>query len=235
MSSEERADEPAATAGETGTLACAPGGPKATDTFARGADGTIAEDRALLARVANGDRAATALFVGRHKAALFRFAEASLRDRALAEDVLQETFLSAIRGASGYRGEGSARGWLFMIARRAALRIRPRELPLSEEEELSSLGVDAGWGAPDPEALLSGEQARAAVNRALDALPAEDREILVLRDAEGLTGPEAAEVLQISLAAMKSRLHRARLRMVAALRATSGEGPPYEETNDERA
>ena len=195
----------------------------------------IPEDAALLARIAAGDRAATALFVGRHKAALFRFAEALLRDRALAEDVLQEAFLSAIRGASGFRGEGSARGWLFVIARRAALRVRPREKPLDEEEDLERLGAEAGWGAPDPERLLLDGEARAAVGRALARLDPEDREILVLRDAEGLSGPEAAEVLQISLAAMKSRLHRARLRMLAALRATSEEGIAAKETDHERS
>lgn len=199
------------------------------------ADSVSPGDPELLVGIARGDRGATAVFVARHKAALFRFAGAILRDDALAEDVLQEAFLSAIRGAAGFRGEGSARGWLFTIARRAALRLRPRESPLGEEEDLESLGADAGWGAPDPEQLLADEQSRAAVNRALATLDAEDREILVLRDAEGLSGPEAAEVLQISLAAMKSRLHRARLRLVAALREGAWEAGRAQETDHEGA
>lgn len=176
------------------------------------------DDGALLSAIAAGDRAASRVFVDRHKAAVFRFAEALLRDRALAEDVLQETLLAALRGAGTYRAEGSARGWLFTIARRAAIRSRPREVPLPDDEDIESLGDSAGWGAPDAEQLMEGWQSRERVHRALSALPSEDREVLLLRDAEGLTGPEACAVLQISLAAMKSRLHRARLRMLAALR-----------------
>ncbi len=196
-------------------------------------EGEAPPDGALLARIAAGDRSAAPVFVARHKAALFRFAEALLRDRSLAEDVLQETFLAALRGAGAFRAEGSARGWLFTIARHAAIRLRPREAPLSEDEDMESLGVEAGWGAPDAEEQLASWQSRALVNRALEALDPEDREVLVLRDAEGLTGPEAAGVLQISLAAMKSRLHRARLRMLAAVRAGSSPLGP-EETDHER-
>lgn len=183
------------------------------------------DDGALLSAIAAGDRAAAGVFVARHKAAVFRFAEVRLRDRALAEDVLQETFLSALRGASSYRGEGSARGWLFTIARRAAIKLRPRESPLADDGEMESLGVAAGWGAEDAESLMEEWQSRERVKRALEALLPEDREILLLRDAEGMTGPEAASVLGLSLAAMKSRLHRARLRMLAALR---GDAPEME-------
>ncbi len=197
--------------------------------------GDVPADGALLARIAAGDRAAAPVFVARHKAALFRFAEALLRDRSLSEDVLQETFLSALRGAGTFRGDGSARGWLFTIARHAAIRLRPREAPLGGDEDMESLGARAGWGAPDAEELLAGWQSRALVNKALAALPPEDREVLLLRDAEDLTGPETAEVLQVSLAAMKSRLHRARLRMLAALRSASDEGTCAEETDHERA
>ena len=187
----------------------------------RAAPAIAESDADLLARVAAGDRAAARPLVDRHHAPVFRFARALVRDDALAEDVLQETFIAALRGAATFRGAGSARGWLFTIARHAALKLRPRERPLPEEDDLEKLGADAGWGADDPEQLLSAGQSREAVTRALDALDPEDREILVLRDMEGLTGPEAAEVLHLSLAAMKSRLHRARLRFVAALRARS--------------
>ncbi|MFO0586042.1 MAG: RNA polymerase sigma factor [Polyangiaceae bacterium] len=193
------------------------------------AAGDAPDDGALLSAIAAGDRAASRAFVDRHKAALYRFADALLRDKALAEDVLQETFLAALRGAATYRAEGTARGWLFTIARRAAIRLRPREAPLPDDRDIESLGDSAGWGAPDAEQMMEGWQSRERVNRALAALPAEDREILLLRDAEGLTGPEAAEVLQVSLAAMKSRLHRARLRMLAALRE---EEAPTMETHD---
>lgn len=178
-------------------------------------------DAELWARFAGGDRRAMSEVVRRHGAAVLRFARALVKDASLAEDVLQETFLSATRAASGYRGEGSLRGWLLTIARRAALRLRPRAAApatsIEDCEDLAELGRAAGWGA-DPEELLSQEQSRELASRALDALDPEDREILILRDVEGLTGPEAAEVLDVGLPAMKSRLHRARLRFAAALR-----------------
>lgn len=179
-------------------------------------------DATLIARVAAGDRRAAARLVDQHKVSVFRFARALVRDDSLAEDVLQETFIAALRGAATFRGEGSARGWLFTIARHAAARLRPRERPLGDDDDVEALGAAAGWGADDPEHLVSEGEARGAVTRALDSLDPEDREVLVLRDMEGLTGPEAAEVLHVGLAAMKSRLHRARLRFVAALRAQPG-------------
>ncbi|MBK8254761.1 MAG: RNA polymerase sigma factor [Polyangiaceae bacterium] len=175
-------------------------------------------DTALLERISSGDKAAASMFVTRHRASVHRFAKALVRDRGIVDDVLQDTFIAALTHAGTFRGEGSARGWLFTIARRAALKLEPREQPLSEDDDLETLGVRAGWGAADPESLMGTAQTREQVNLALQRLHAEDREILVLRDMEGLSGPETAEVLQLGLAAMKSRLHRARLRFLAALR-----------------
>lgn len=184
----------------------------ATDVLPQGADAR------LLRRVADGDRAALGELVELHQAAVFRFARALLSDDAAAEDVTQETFVAALKGAHGFRAAGTARGWLLTIARRLALRQRGRETS-TEDEALESLGRAAGWGSPDdPEQSLSGEEQRAAVTRALTRLSSEDREILALRDMEGLTGPETAEALGLGLAAMKSRLHRARLRFAAELR-----------------
>jgi RNA polymerase sigma-70 factor, ECF subfamily len=79
-------------------------------------------------------------------------------------------------------------------------------------------GVHAGWGAESPEALVVEREAQEQLTRALDKLAAEYREILVLRDLEQLSGEEVAKLLGISLAAMKSRLHRARLDLASELR-----------------
>ena len=83
---------------------------------------------------------------------------------------------------------------------------------------LPELGEAAGWGSESPEAEVLRAERRARLARALDALAPEDREVLVLRDLEELTGEETAAALGLSLAAMKSRLHRARLRLAAQLR-----------------
>ena len=87
-----------------------------------------------------------------------------------------------------------------------------------------TLGVDAGWGSEDPEALAIAAQRRETVVKALRSLSSDDQEVLILRDIEGLRGPEAAGVLGIGERALKSRLHRARLRLAVALRADARRG-----------
>ena len=188
-------------------------------------------DAALLARTASGERAAFDVFVARHRAAVFRFARAVSRGDAEAEDVLQEAFLAAYRGAHTFEGRAQARSWLFTITRREAWRRLGREAEASlaephEVEELISLGVAAGFGALDPETLVLRAERRELVVRALGTLAEEDRAILLLRDVEGVSGDEAAAALGLALPAMKSRLHRARLRLAAALRADRRGGEP---------
>jgi RNA polymerase sigma factor (sigma-70 family) len=94
-----------------------------------------------------------------------------------------------------------------------------REEPM--EEPLMMLGLEAGWGSDNPEALAIAAERRDTLRRALHGLSPGDREVLVLRDIEGLRGPEAAEVLGIGERALKSRLHRARLRLAVSLRASA--------------
>jgi len=179
-------------------------------------------DRAELARVAAGDRAALTALVKRHQDALFRFLRRLTPDVADAEDALQETFVSAYRHCGAYRGEGTVRSWLFTIARRTAAMRRRRHVGEPEAfESLESLGLTAGWGS---ESLFERIADREAVTRALEAIAADDREILALHDVEGLTGAETAAALELSLPAMKSRLHRARLRLAAALQGGMNHG-----------
>lgn len=181
------------------------------------------EDRQLIARSAAGDREAFAALVARHQRAVFRVARALTGASDSAEDVLQETFLAALRGAAGYRGESSVRSWLLAIARHAAARRgrRADQVP-HEPDSLEALGAAAGWGQPDVESLAALAEDRARLAAALARLPAEEREVLVLRDLEELTGEEAAAALGVTVAAMKSRLHRARLRLAGELRQQGG-------------
>lgn len=184
-----------------------------------------AEDRLLIARVAAGERDAFRGLVEAHRDAVYRFALRMTREPAAAEDVLQETFLAAYRSAASFRADGQVRSWLLSIARNAALaaRRRRREEP-EPDETLEALGARAGWGdEPTPEDAAAAGDRRAALERALEALGEADREVLLLRDVEGLSGEETAASLGVPLAAMKSRLHRARLRFAAALGAGGGE------------
>jgi RNA polymerase sigma-70 factor (ECF subfamily) len=183
-------------------------------------------DTELISRAARGDAAAFGELVARHQAAVFRLTRTLTRDPAAAEDALQEAFLAAWRGAKGFRGDSSPRAWLLAIARNAARRgFRRRAGEPLRMESLDTLAAAAGWrGDADPEGLLLRRRRREALQAALDALHVQDREILIVRELEGLSGEETARVLGIGLAAVKSRLHRARLRLAARLRREAGDG-----------
>lgn len=172
------------------------------------------EDAELLRRADAGDDRAFATFVTRHQDGVWRRALALTGSPADAEDVLQETFLAAWRGAGGFRG-GSARSWLLTIAAHAWQRMgrkAARLQPEGDQESLEALALRAGWGAPDaPE-----DERAALVQVAFARLAPDDQRILTLRDIEETSGEEVAAMLGLSLPAMKSRLHRARLRLAAA-------------------
>ena len=153
----------------------------------------------------------------RHEAAVFRLLRSAAAGEADAEDALQEAFVAAWRGAGTYTGGPNARGWILAVARNALRRSHRRRVGEPVDfESLETLGLQAGWGK-EQDALETLARAD-LLSRAMARLPEEDREILVLRELEGFSGEEVAELLEITLAAMKSRLHRARLRFVAALR-----------------
>jgi RNA polymerase sigma-70 factor, ECF subfamily len=174
-------------------------------------------ERALLEAAQAGDRAALEALLSSYLAPIYRFGMKMCRDRHDAEDVAQETLLAASRSVEGFRGASSLSTWLYSIARRACLRRRRRGkhepesyLPLESPIHGGSLADDRTL-APDEEAARS-ELSR-ALQSAIERLEDDHREVLVLRDVQGLTAPEVAEVLGISVEAVKSRLHRARQAM----------------------
>lgn len=156
----------------------------------------------------------------RHEAAVFRFARAISPDDAAAEDALQEAFLGAWRGARTFRGDASVRNWLLTIVRNAIYRQHRKRVDEPEDiEPLSELGLAAGWGEEEnPETIALQRESRHLLNAAMERLSAPDREILLLRDVEGLSGDEVATMLGLTLTAMKTRLHRARLRIASKVR-----------------
>ena len=176
-------------------------------------------DGELLRRTATGDHEAFASFVDRHQGAVYRFLTARTGSDADCEDALQETFLAAFRGCAAYRGDSPARSWLFGIARNLSRRLyRKRVGEPDQMVPLEELGLQAGWGRPAwNETFLEHLERRDTLEKALGQLSPQDREILVLRELEGFSGEETAELLEVSLQAMKSRLHRARLRLAAEL------------------
>jgi RNA polymerase sigma-70 factor, ECF subfamily len=176
-----------------------------------------ADDAELLTRSADGDRAAFTALMERHGGAVHRFLLSLGAAPQDAEDALQECFVSAWRSAESFQGAGSARSWLFTIARNTHLRqARRRAGEPVTMEPLEVLGAEAGWGA------TSGFDHRFEVAEevrwALHQIPEDEREVVVLRDLEGLSGDDTAQLLELSLPAMKSRLHRGRLRLMAVMR-----------------
>jgi RNA polymerase sigma-70 factor (ECF subfamily) len=182
----------------------------------------VGTDRDVLARVASGDKVAMDVFVRQHQAPLWRLCLALTHDASTAEDVLQDTFVAVLRHADGFHGE-SARPWLFLIARNAVRRRhRLRAGEPRDWDDVDALALRAGWGDTVFEEVAEHEAADQA-SRALAALDEDDRALLTLRDLQGWTGAEVAAALDLPLATMKTRLHRARLRWMAAVREEVGD------------
>ena len=206
------------------------------------ADGAPADERALLARLRQGDRAAFAALVGRHGGALLRLARTFTRDASTAEELVQDAWVAALDGLDGFEGRSSIRTWLLhIVSNKARTRLARdgRTIPLSTFA--ASIGgddpaVDPGqfdergaWKAPpglwteeNPERLAEGAQTRAALERAIAALPEAQRAVLTLRDVEGLEAEEICAILGITIGNQRVLLHRARARVRAALEAIAG-------------
>ncbi len=184
-------------------------------------------DEALLRRAGKGDRAAFAALVDRHGGAMYRVAVRTCGPGKDTEDAVQDALLAAWRGAAGFRGESAARTWLLQIVVNACHRRHRRrsgEPARTEPVEVAAAEPDADSG---PEARTQAREVGRAIDRALSGMTAEAREVLVLRDVEGLSGEETAAALGLPLAAMKSRLHRARLELKERVEAALGH--PVEE------
>ncbi len=184
-----------------------------------------AEDDALLAGMAAGDRTAAATFVRRHAAAVTGVAYQVVRDRSVAEDVAQETFLRAWRAAATYDPRrGSARTWLLSISRNAAIdlvRVR-RAAPLSPGAVAALLAGDSIGAAPDDR--LVAEADAAEVRRALDRLTDEQRRALLLAAVAGRSAAEVGEIEGIPLGTAKTRIRAALMRMRDSLEVEARRG-----------
>jgi RNA polymerase sigma-70 factor, ECF subfamily len=147
-----------------------------------------------------------------HKDAVYRQMIRVCGNREDAEDVLIEALLKAYRNLDQLRESKTFRGWLAQIARRVCWQLKQRDslrplMQLSAYEEEGGQIVDP---KDSPELLLAKAQMKEWLTKAVDSLEPEYREVYVLRELEEVSGEEVAQRLGISLAAMKSRLHRSR-------------------------
>ena len=175
------------------------------------------DDLDLVARARAGDLDAFGTLVNRHQHRLVNFVRlmtSSAQDRDAAEDVAQEAFLRAYRALGQFRGQSSFRTWLYQIATNVARTHSAKRRDRNESQEPES---KEGRERPSEENIERRVIAHDQLRRALEELPDDWREALVLRDIEGLEYKEIAELLKIPMGTVESRIFRGRQRLKAAL------------------
>jgi RNA polymerase sigma-70 factor (ECF subfamily) len=187
----------------------------------------LVSDAALIEAARRGDTDALEALILRYQPRVFRFGMKMCRNVDDAGDIVQETLLALARKVGEFRGEASVSTWLFAIARNACIRRRRRsKFAPARVESLDSLEAGLRDGIADPsigpERAAFGHELEQRLAVAIDTLEMGQREVLVLRDVEGLSAPEVAEVLGINVDAVKSRLHRARMALRARLAPAFG-------------
>ena len=183
----------------------------------------MTDEQSLIAASKDGDSAALDILVRIHQDRVYGFAMRMCRNVEDAKDILQETFLGMVRSLREFREESKFSTWLYRIAANACLKKRRRgvhdptpEQELSLDELMPRPDANgrkpeiADWSDDAERALLRGELS-GRMEAAIDKLPKEYKIVLVLRDVEGLSAEETAQAVGLSVAAVKSRLHRARV------------------------
>jgi RNA polymerase sigma-70 factor (ECF subfamily) len=204
----------------------------------KGDPGSREDDSVLVARLREGDEMAFAELIDRYGAMMLRVAQMYVRDRATAEEVVQETWLAVLNGIDRFEQRSSLKTWLFRILTNRAKTRGERDgrvVPFSslagtaEGDEPSVdpdrfLGPDSrtpgAWAAPPrawPEEKVLEHETLGVIRMAIDQLPEAQREVIRLRDIEGWSPMEVADALEISDGNQRVLLHRARSKVRAAI------------------
>jgi RNA polymerase sigma-70 factor (ECF subfamily) len=202
-----------------------------------------ADDARLLASLRAGDEAAFEALITRYHGPLLRLAQLYVPSRAVAEEVVQETWLGVLRGLNTFEGRSSLKTWIFHILLNRARTRGQREgrsIPFSDlaaaEDDLDEPTVDparfwpadhAQWAniwvsyprswSEQPEERLLSRETFERLREAIDALPPTQREVITLRDVQGWASDEVCNVLEITETNQRVLLHRARARVRRAL------------------
>lgn len=178
---------------------------------------TATQDEALVRIAQGGDSKAFDELVRRYRDKVYRLSYKILRHEDDAAEALQDAFLSAYRGLPRFKVESTFSTWLYRIATNASLmkyrKRRDHHVSLDQsqsgEEGAETLDVP-DWSSQPLQELLDSET-RGVMEQGVEKLPEDLRTVFVLRDVEGLSNAEVAEILNLTVAAVKSRLHRARI------------------------
>ncbi len=179
-----------------------------------------ADDRRLVDGLLRGDTDAVEALVDCYGGLIHRVAARMLRDPRDAEEIEQDVLLTVVQKIGTFRGEAAFSSWLYRIIANAAygrLRVRRERAEVALEplfpmfdDEGRHVQPVADWSSRLDDPAVAGET-RAALSRAIARLPEDYRMVVLLRDVEGMSSQEVADALGLSVAAVKSRLHRARL------------------------
>ncbi len=172
---------------------------------------SLATDEIIVERALSGDAEAFGEIVRRWERRIFALTYGMLGREEDARDATQETFLAAFRNLRGFRGEAKVSSWLHRIAVNQCIsrqrRARVRNEAALEDEEERQAGSFAAPVSESPASLIEGRQKTLAVRRALNGLPVELRQVVVMKEFEELTFREIAEALDVPLSTVKSRLY----------------------------
>jgi RNA polymerase sigma-70 factor (ECF subfamily) len=187
----------------------------------------VPTDDELVARARDKDFAAFEQLVDRYEDKIFRLAYRFVRNETEAKEIVQDTFLSIWRKLDTFKGDSQFGSWLYRVAANAALmrlraqrrhpEISTEELPIDFLDNYGHLPAAGENWAKRPDDELQSDELRRRIQAAVDELPEIYRTVFLIRDVEGLSTEETAEVLQLSIPTVKTRLHRARLALREAI------------------
>ena len=193
------------------------------------------DEAALVERLLAGDEEAFVTLIRQHHQVMVRLARSYVPSEAVAEEVVQETWLALLRGLPSFEGRSSVKTWLYAIllnrARTAGLKER-RQTPVEDPEravDQARFDRNGSWSSPpapwenEVEDRVRAERLTKSIQIAIDQLPSAQREVLTLRDVEGMTAADACQILGLRQGHQRVLLHRARSRLRNVLEAEFGE------------
>jgi len=189
----------------------------------RGESAVSGQEALFVLRLQANEDAAYDELVRTYHASMYQVAYRMLGDTADAADVVQEIFLKVFRNIRGFRGDASLKTWIFRIALSEILnrlrwwRRRYRSATVSLDEPQNGNGIQVSDTKCSPHQALESKEEEQAIQRALARLSSDHRSILILRDIEGFSYTEIADITGISIGTVKSRLARARSEMKKSL------------------